>query len=95
MARYGGEEFAIILPDTDAEGALFVANNIRQKLHKIKIPHSGSTVSPYITLSIGTATKIPTPGEDPNDLLKKADLNLYQAKKQGRDRIVQSFAPLT
>ncbi|MGK7950605.1 MAG: diguanylate cyclase [Xenococcaceae cyanobacterium] len=93
VARYGGEEFAVILPDTDAEGALFVANNIRQKLHKMKIPHSGSTVSPYITLSIGTATKIPTPEEDADDLLKKADLNLYQAKKQGRDRIVQSFAP--
>ncbi|MDJ0687600.1 MAG: diguanylate cyclase [Xenococcaceae cyanobacterium MO_188.B32] len=89
VTRYGGEEFAVILPDTDARGALFVAENIRQKLNTQKIPHPASSVSPYITISIGVATTIPTAARTASRLLKIADNALYQAKKQGRDRIIQ------
>ena len=89
VARYGGEEFAVILPDTDAKGALFVANNIRQKLNRQKIPHPASSVSPYLTISMGIATTIPTAGQDTSNLLNIADRGLYQAKKQGRNQIVQ------
>ena len=89
VARYGGEEFAVILPDTNHRGALFVAENIRQKLNKQKIPHPASSVSPYLTISIGIATTIPTSGQTASKLLKTTDSALYQAKKQGRNQIVQ------
>ena len=89
VARYGGEEFAVILPDTNARGALFVANAIRQKLQQLQLPHCKSAVSQYVTLSIGIATKIPNPNQTPSTLIKRADDALYRAKKEGRDRLVQ------
>jgi diguanylate cyclase (GGDEF)-like protein len=89
VARYGGEEFAVILPNTNAKGALVVANAIRQKLHKLQLPHGKSAVSKYVTLSIGSATKIPNPNQNPSSLIKMADDALYRAKKAGRDRILQ------
>ena len=95
VARYGGEEFAVILPDTDARGALFVADNIRQKLNQQKIPHLGSSVSPYVTISIGIATTIPTCDRNASTLVATTDRALYQAKEQGRNQIIQSSLPLT
>lgn len=89
VARYGGEEFAVILPDTNAQGALFVANAIRQKLQQLQLFHCKSAVSQYVTLSIGSATKIPNPNQTPSTLIKMADDALYRAKKEGRDRILQ------
>lgn len=88
-ARYGGEEFAVILPDTDQQGALKVANNIRILLQQQKIPHQDSAVSDYVTLSIGIATQIPSINLDPISLINLADLALRQAKNEGRDRIIQ------
>ena len=90
VARYGGEEFAVILPDTDARGALFVAQNISQRLKKRKIPHCASTVSDYVTISIGIATEIPTSIAKIDNLLEIADNALYQAKDQGKNQIVHS-----
>lgn len=89
VARYGGEEFAIILPDTNANGALFIANKIRQQLTDLQIPHRESCVTKYVTLSIGIATQLPRWDADPYSLLKIADNALYQAKQQGRNQIVQ------
>ena len=88
VARYGGEEFSIILPDTDARGALFVAQNIRQKLNKQKITHPASTISKYVTISIGIATQIPASLQTTSTLIEMADRALYQAKERGRDRII-------
>ena len=90
VARYGGEEFAAILPDTDARGALFVAQNISQILKKQKIPHCASTVSDYVTISIGIATEIPTSITRIEHLIEMADNALYQAKEQGKNQIVHS-----
>ena len=95
VARYGGEEFAVILPDTDESGALFVAENIKQKLNKQKIPHAESSVSPYVTISMGIATAFPTSEQKAEKLLEMADRALYRAKKQGRNLIVQDSSPLT
>ena len=89
VTRYGGEEFAVILPNTDASGALQVAQRIRNYLAALGILHQSSPVSQSITLSIGVATKIPNPKEAPISLVQSADNALYQAKAEGRDRLVQ------
>ena len=89
VARYGGEEFAIVLPNTDASGALQVARRIRNGLAALNLPHQSSPVSKRLTLSIGIATKIPNHQKAPITLVQSADNALYQAKAEGRDRLVQ------
>ncbi|WP_414548919.1 diguanylate cyclase domain-containing protein [Anabaena sp. CCY 0017] len=85
-ARYGGEEFVVILTNTDTEGAIQVAEEIRTAMQQLNIPHAASAVKGYVTLSIGIATLIPTPDMVPLDLISAADQALYQAKAQGRNR---------
>jgi diguanylate cyclase (GGDEF)-like protein len=87
-ARYGGEEFAIILPNTDLAGATYIAHALQQKLRDSAIPHSGSKISPYLTISFGIASASPEPDQSPHSLISQADRALYQAKQQGRDRII-------
>ncbi|MDJ0557469.1 MAG: diguanylate cyclase [Microcoleaceae cyanobacterium MO_207.B10] len=88
VARYGGEEFAIILPNTPSENAEKLAELIRRAIYQLQIDHSTSKVSKYITISMGIASVIPAQTELPESLIAKADDALYQAKQQGRDRIV-------
>lgn len=89
VARYGGEEFVVVLPETNAIGALQVAERIRQSLHHLQIPHCRSSVAPYATVSLGIATCIPSLQQDSDFLLQAADKALYESKRQGRDRITQ------
>lgn len=86
FARYGGEEFAVILPHTDTEGAIAVAERIRQAIRELRIPHQQSDVSLFVTVSMGIATIIPRLGQSPDELIALADQALYHAKQQGRDR---------
>jgi len=87
VARYGGEEFVVMLPDTDAAGAVHIANLLRQQIHQQQIPHATSSVCAYVTASIGVATCLPNPRLQVNDLIQTADEGLYESKRQGRDRI--------
>jgi len=76
--RMGGEEFGVLLPDTDAKGALSVAERIRAEI-------SETTV---VTVSVGYASMVPHIGGNSEGLLKIADNNLYKAKEQGRNRVI-------
>ena len=88
VARYGGEEFAVILPNTLGENAFEVAQKIREKLKELQIPHAGSLVSEYVTMSLGVASTYPQRNQAKALLLASADKALYQAKTAGRDRTI-------
>ena len=88
LARYGGEEFVIVLPNTDTQGAIEVAKKIRETIAKLAIIHPDSTVSPYVTVSLGIASVIPNRKTSPKILISQADQALYLAKNQGRDRFL-------
>jgi diguanylate cyclase (GGDEF)-like protein len=93
LARYGGEEFVMLLPNTHAEGAMMLAENARLAVEELKIEHSGSKVSSFVSISLGVVTMVPQIDHGNlglDSLLEKADLALYQAKNQGRNRAVFS-----
>jgi diguanylate cyclase (GGDEF)-like protein/PAS domain S-box-containing protein len=85
-ARYGGEEFAVILSDTDKNGALKIAESIRTRVESLRIKHDFG-VNNIVTISLGVATIIPDAPEDYNKLIKVADMALYESKETGRNRV--------
>jgi len=86
-ARYGGEEFAILLPNTDLDGAITVGENICSEVRKLNIVHSKSQ-SGIITISVGVHACIPdASNSNVIDLISAADKALYTAKAGGRDRV--------
>lgn len=87
MARYGGEEFAAILPDTDSEGALQVAQAMRAKVAALKLEHGYSDVAPHVTVSLGVSTIAPELLAKSGSLIHAADRALYQAKRSMRNCI--------
>ncbi len=87
VARYSGEEFGVILPHTGQAGALEVAKLIRAKIKALEIPHAKSIISPYLTVSLGVATRIPVPDLPPDPIITFAEEALDEAKRQGCDRI--------
>ncbi|MDQ5882229.1 MAG: hypothetical protein QG616_2061 [Pseudomonadota bacterium] len=86
-ARYGGEEFCVILANTDAGGALRVAEGIAAAVRNMDIPHKRATAARVVTVSIGVATSLPEVRRSPQDLLAAADAALYVAKRAGRNRV--------
>ena len=88
FARYGGEEFILVLPETDAKAAERVAERCRALLFKEQITHANSPAGQILTLSMGIGTLIPSQQDDPRAFLEAVDRSLYQAKQQGRNRIV-------
>ncbi len=90
LCRYGGEEFCVILPETDEVGAKKVGEKVRLAIETLNIPHVGSEILPWVTISVGTATMLPTMFAASKDLILKADKALYQAKHEGRN-CVQSY----
>jgi diguanylate cyclase (GGDEF)-like protein len=91
VARYGGEEFAVILPNTTTAGASQVAEEIREFVNSLKIPHAQSAVSEHVTLSLGVASMEPTLDTSPSMLIATADAALYRAKAAGRNKSFPQF----
>ena len=85
-ARYGGDEFVVVMPDTRLEQGVAVAEKIRRAVSALAT--SDAVRRPRVTLSAGVTSTGPRDGLAPEDLIRRADLALYEAKKRGRDRIV-------
>ncbi len=91
VARFGGEEFAVILADTDADGAGHVAQSLRRAVMDLHLEHDHSDVAGCVTMSFGVAAMIPQPedgDEGMAELLQKADRAMYRSKRLGRNRVV-------
>lgn len=88
VARYGGEEFVILLPELEQEGARALAEQVRREIEALRIPHLESPVSPWVTISLGGVTQIPPESQEDPELFCIADAALYDAKHQGRNRVV-------
>jgi diguanylate cyclase (GGDEF)-like protein len=84
-ARYGGEEFTLVLPGVALKGAEHVAHRILEALSTLALPHANSSISKFVTVSIGIGyfNKVPRNGAE-RDLLAAADKALYAAKSGGR-----------
>jgi diguanylate cyclase (GGDEF)-like protein len=92
VARYGGEEFVVILPETDDQGALRVAQRVRQSIEQARFSHGALPTSEQITISVGIAVF----GQDTRykrELLQYADAALYRAKHRGRNQVVLYSEP--
>jgi diguanylate cyclase (GGDEF)-like protein len=88
VARYGGEEFVAILPNTDLDGAIIVAEQIRSAIANLEIPHQNSDISDRVTVSVGITSLIPNPEQKSSTLIQQADVALYGAKQKGRNRAI-------
>jgi diguanylate cyclase (GGDEF)-like protein len=84
LYRYGGEEFVVTLADTDIQGAVFMFGRLRQMMAKSPMVHGRKKIK--MTFSGGVASM--RDDEDGSSMLSRADQALYQAKQQGRDRVI-------
>ena len=87
IGRFGGEEFGIILPETDYEYSVSIAEQMRISVEALQINHEYSSVSRYITISLGVATVLPQKHMHYNELIYASDKQLYRAKQEGRNRV--------
>ncbi|HVL00230.1 MAG TPA: diguanylate cyclase [Dongiaceae bacterium] len=92
-ARYGGEEFVVLLPNTDVAGALCVAETIRANLEACKVSDGNYRIN--LSASLGVSGEIPPERDTREQLLKRVDGHLYEAKHGGRNQVVADTAPET
>jgi len=92
-ARYGGDEFVVLLPVTDTQGALDVAQRVLRAIYALDIAHDASPFG-RVTSSIGVAQVAPKSNSTPQELLERADRALYAAKQAGRNRVIAEPAYL-
>jgi len=88
VARYGGEEFVCVLPDTGLEGAVQLAEKMREKIEALLIPNEQTDALLNITASLGVVTAIPSQDHPPSILVEAADKRLYEAKQSGRNCVI-------
>lgn len=88
VARYGGEEFAVVLPNTDLEGANACAERLTAKIKSLEIPHPENANYGIVTMSIGLSSVIPTPNFTPEQVLNFVDGCMYEAKETGRNKYI-------
>jgi diguanylate cyclase (GGDEF)-like protein len=93
FARFGGEEFVAVLPSTPGESALELAEKIRDAVQSMKIPNPKSEASPYITVSIGIATRYSYQIKNAQELMELADQMCYCSKATGRNKITTDMGP--
>ncbi|MGA0093946.1 MAG: diguanylate cyclase domain-containing protein [Chthoniobacterales bacterium] len=86
VCRWGGEEFAVILPATDAAGAMHLACELVEVVRSLGLAHGNSPAAPVVTISVGAAAAQPDEGGTAAALVEKADAALYAAKQAGRNR---------
>ena len=86
-ARYGGEEFVLLFAETPAENAVRLAGMIRAAVEALEVPNPRSTTSPWLTVSVGVATIVPTQLDAIDNLFVCADRAMYAAKAGGRNRV--------
>jgi diguanylate cyclase (GGDEF)-like protein len=87
VARFGGEEFAVLLPETDYDGAFRVASKLQKNIEHLAIKHEYSAVAQFVTVSIGVALIVPGAEHSLQQLIEEADKQLYAAKRAGRNQI--------
>lgn len=87
LARYGGEEFVIISLEQDTDKMINKAEELRIAVENIKIPHIGSEISRFVTISVGVASIVPTDTLEIKYFIDQADKALYKSKVNGRNRV--------
>ncbi|KAF3890739.1 diguanylate cyclase [Tolypothrix bouteillei VB521301] len=92
VARYGGEEFIVLLPNTDLNGAVHIAQKIQTEIAALGIAHESSLISQVVTISMGIACVVPTLENSPENLIATADEALYVAKARGRNTYSISYS---
>ncbi len=90
-ARYGGEEFVLLLPDVNLQGALQVGERAQTAIQQLAIEHQASEVAKIVSMSFGATCLQPTAEQSHEQLVALADKALYQAKEQGRNRIIPAL----
>ena len=90
-ARYGGEEMALVLPQTDIEGAEMLAERIREAVEALRVPRVGGGGALCVTASFGVAS-VPFSAIDREGLIAAADAALYRAKRGGKNRVERALS---
>ena len=94
IARYGGEEFVVVLPNTNQQGAILIAEELRAGIESMNLQHEHSKVADHVTISLGVASVVPNQNLSLTKLISMADDALYEAKEAGRNRCHIAGDPL-
>ena len=90
LFRLGGEEFGILISDIEEDKAYHMAEKLRQNILALEIEHKASKVSSHLSISIGLVNLFPNQNSESEEILQKADENLYKAKAEGRNCVISS-----
>jgi diguanylate cyclase (GGDEF)-like protein len=88
VARYGGEEFVALVPDQSFDNVAQLVNDLLNDLLTLEIPHSSSSATSRVTVSIGSVTITPSSNANISEVVEQADKLLYRAKSEGRNRAI-------